>query len=325
MVLDRNKKQRTIARAVEFQGVGLHTGDIIPVRLAPAAANAGITFHRTDIPGSKPIPATAESVFDTSLATTIGSPECAVSTVEHFLSALYGLGIDNVSVYIGGPEMPIFDGSAVPFLTFLDAAGVEILEANKKTFVIKETIEVIDPKNPERFVRIEPSANPKISYGIDFHRSQVIGQQFFTMDFNGKSFCQDVAFARTFCLSEDVEKIKSLGLAKGGSLDNAIVVDKNNVKNANGLRSDSEFVQHKILDLIGDFHLNQFLVLGHVYAHMAGHDLHTAMAKKLSLAFKLAQAAEKDTAQNSEKIFRLFPAPEALSQIVWPVKGFALG
>ncbi len=316
----QNEKQRTIAKSLEFQGIGLHSGKIIQVKIFPASENTGIRFYRTDIPRSSPILATPKSVFDTSLATMIGSPSCYVTTIEHFMSALYGMGIDNLRVDIDGPEMPIFDGSALPFLTLLDSVGVQNLNQNKRFFVVHKTIEVLDPKNPERFIRIEPSSQPKISYGIDFEKSNFIGKQFFSLDFNGNSFCQEIAFARTFCLSEEIQFIQSKGLARGGSLRNALVVEKNGLLNENGLRTQKEFVKHKILDLIGDLHLNQFLILGHVYAYKAGHDLHTALAKEIQKEFELSQ-----TQKVKSDIFKLFPAPSELSHIIWDKKVFALG
>jgi UDP-3-O-[3-hydroxymyristoyl] N-acetylglucosamine deacetylase len=276
--------QRTIKKSIDFKGIGLHSGAIVSVSLLPAAANSGIVFVRTDLPGKPEIKATPEAVFDTTLATRIGTSSVYISTIEHFLAATYGLGIDNVRVEVDSFELPILDGSAAPFLVLIDEAGIEVLNTPRKISIVQQTIEVIDPKNPTRFIRIEPSRSlPSITYSIDFDGTKAIGQQSVTMEYSGDSFCKEFSYARTFCLLEEVEFMKSRGLALGGSLDNAIVVSKskNSILNINGLRSENEFVKHKVLDCIGDLALVGGVIVGHVFAHKAGHDLHTALARKL--------------------------------------------
>ena len=278
------RMQRTLKRSIRFSGVGLHSGAIVNVDLHPASANSGIVFVRTDLPGRPEIKATANAVFDTTLATRIGTPDVSVSTVEHFLAATFGLGVDNIRVELDSYELPILDGSSAPFLVLLDDAGIEILDTPKKMFVIQRPIEVVDPKNPTRFIRLEPTKGiPSITYAIDFAGTKIIGNQSITMEFSGEAFCREFSYARTFCMVEEVEFMQSRGLALGGSLENAIVVskDREGVLNQNGLRSKNEFVRHKVLDCIGDLALVGGIVVGQVFANKAGHDLHTALAKKI--------------------------------------------
>ncbi len=275
-------QQKTLAHTVRFDGVGLHSGKTVQVEIRPAAANTGILFQRTDLPGQPYIAAKPNAVFDTSLATRIGTPEVSVSTIEHLMGAFFALGIDNAIVALDSFELPILDGSAIPFLVLLDEAGCVMLHKTKKVFVVTKTVEVVDPKQPQRFIRIEPSSTPQISYAIDFERASAIGKQSITMDFTGEEYCREMAFARTFCLDSDVEFMISRGLALGGSLENAIVVSpENGVTNRMGLRSPNEFVRHKALDCVGDLALLGMPIVGHVIAHKAGHDLHTQLAKKL--------------------------------------------
>ena len=275
-------QQRTVKSTAKFSGIGLHSGELVEVEIRPAPANTGIVFVREDLPSRPYIKATPENVFDTTLATRIGTPDAFISTIEHLMSAFFGLGIDNAIVGVNSYELPIVDGSAAPFLVLLDEAGVVELAEPRKVLVIKEAIEIVDPRNSSRFIRIEPSKKPFISYSIDFENAEAIGRQQASMEFSGVAFCEQLAFARTFCLAEEVEYMQSRGLARGGSLDNAIVVSrKEGILNLHGLRSDTEFVRHKMLDCIGDLALVGMPILGHVIAHKAGHDLHTQLAKVL--------------------------------------------
>lgn len=274
--------QRTVARTVRHSGVGLHSGKPVRIEIQPSSSNSGIRFIRTDLNPQIEIEATPQAVFDTTLATRLGSPAAYVSTVEHLMAAFFGLGIDNARILVDGPELPIVDGSAVPWLIILDEAGVEELTAPRSVRVIKKPVEIVDPRNPSRFIRIEPSKDPHITYSIDFQNSDVIGAQTLTMSLTGRSFCEELAHARTFCTAEEVDFMRSRGLAQGGSLDNAIVVScTTGLLNAQGLRSPDEFVRHKVLDCIGDLALLGTPLVGHVIAHKAGHDLHTALAKEL--------------------------------------------
>lgn len=279
--------QRTLKTSVNFEGMGLHSGNVVHMEIRPAAANTGIVFQRIDLPNKPYIKASAENVFNCNLATSIGSPDCFVTTVEHLMSAFYGFGVDNAIVTIDSPEVPILDGSAAPFLVLLDEAGIQELSVARKVFHVTQTVEVVDANNPQRFIRVEPSSTPLVTYLIDFANSQTIGLQQHTMSLTGEAFCEEAAFARTFCLAEEVEFMRSRGLAKGGSLANAIVVSKDGVLNTSGLRDAQEFVRHKILDCMGDLALLGMPLIGHVIANKAGHDLHTQLVQKLAL-----QAAE---------------------------------
>jgi UDP-3-O-[3-hydroxymyristoyl] N-acetylglucosamine deacetylase len=282
--------QRTIKRELSFTGIGLHTGAPITVSIRPAQASVGIQFIRSDLRPHRLIAARPSSVLDTKLATRIGSDEASsISTIEHFLAALYGFGIDNLIVEVGGPEMPIFDGSAAPFLTLLDEAGiVEISGSSRQIAVVRRTIECLDPKDPSRFIRIEPSKVPEIHYAVDFGQETPIGMQSATMQLDGFSFCEHYSYARTFCFADEVAAMQRMGLARGGSLDNAIVVSRegsgNGVLNQHGLRDSAEFVKHKILDCIGDMMLVGCPVVGRIVAHKAGHDLHTRLASAVAEA-----------------------------------------
>lgn len=308
-------RQRTLKSTVRFNGVGLHSGELVDVEIRPAAANTGIVFIREDLPGKPAIKAAPENVFDTTLATRLGTPTEYISTVEHLMAAFFGLGIDNAFVSVNSFELPIVDGSSAPFLVMLDEAGIVELEDFRRVLVVKKPIEVVDPKNPSRFIRVEPARKPWISYLIDFDKAAAIGRQQISMEYSGKVFCEEYAFARTFCLAEEVAYMQSRGLAKGGSLDNAVVVSRTDgVMNQNGLRADTEFVRHKILDCIGDLALVGMPILGHVIASKAGHDLHTRLAKVL---MTVAQTHEvvvpkaRDLAQWKE----LFTFPKSLADV----------
>jgi UDP-3-O-[3-hydroxymyristoyl] N-acetylglucosamine deacetylase len=198
------------------------------------------------------------------------------------MGAFFALGIDNAIVALDSFELPILDGSAVPFLVLLDEAGSVALKKPKKAFVVTRTVEILDPQRPDRFIRVEPSKTPLLTYAIDFDRASAIGKQAITLGMTGEAYCNEVCFARTFCLESDIAFMHSRGLAKGGSLENAIVVSpEHGVTNRMGLRASNEFVRHKALDCIGDLTLLGMPLIGHVIAHKAGHDLHTQLAKKL--------------------------------------------
>ncbi|MES2613820.1 MAG: UDP-3-O-acyl-N-acetylglucosamine deacetylase [Bdellovibrionota bacterium] len=317
--------QRTLKRPVLFSGVALHSGDTVHVEIRPACAGTGIIFQRTDLKGSPYIKASPEQVFDTSLATRIGTREAYVSTIEHLMAAFFGFGIDNAVVALDNCEMPILDGSAAPFLVLLDEAGILELKEPRKVLVIREPIEVIDENNPSRFIRIEPSKKPLISYVVDYAGS--IGKQQISMDYNAWTFCEEFSYARTFCLKEEIEYMHSKGLAKGGSMENAIVFSKQQgLLNAQGLRNEFEFVKHKALDCIGDLYLLGAPILGHVIAHKAGHDLHN----KLSLLIQNQVKSRKIFVPNAKEVLapgfqNLLSFPKSLSDINRSLVGLAIG
>lgn len=308
--------QRTVARTIRHTGIGLHSGRPVHMEIHPAAAHSGIRFIRTDLTPQVEIPAHPASVFDTTLATRLGSEKAYVSTVEHLMAALFGLGIDNARICVNSPELPIVDGSAVPWLILLDEAGIEELEAPRTIRIIKKPIEVSDARDPSRFIRIEPSKEPRITYSIEFKNNSLIGSQSLTLHWTGRSFCEALSHARTFCTAEEVEFMQSRGLAQGGSLENAIVVSRTRgLLNTSGLRAPDEFVRHKILDCIGDLALLGTPLLGHVIAHKAGHDLHTALAKKLVENSESVEVKQAESPRTRHAVSKGLDFPASLAEL----------
>lgn len=305
-----------MARTIRHCGIGLHSGRQIRLEIHPAAANSGIRFVRTDLHPQVEIVAQPQAVFDTALATRIGSPEAYISTIEHLMAALFGLGIDNARVCVDAQEMPIVDGSSVPWLILLDEAGVEDLGVPRAVRVVKKPIEVVDPRDPHRFIRIEPSKEPRITYSIDFKNNALIGSQSLTLSLTGRSFCEALSHARTFCTAEEVDYMRSRGLAQGGSLENAIVVSRTQgLLNTAGLRIPDEFVRHKILDCIGDLALVGTPVIGHIIAHRAGHDLHTMLAKTLVSDSSAVELKTLPSRSSRNPLARLLDFPSSLAEI----------
>jgi len=255
--------QRTISQAVEVVGIGLHKGEPIKLRLEPLGVDAGIVFYREDLALS--IPLTPSAVVDTQMATVIGSEKGTISTIEHFLSAVYAYGIDNMRVVVNGNEMPIMDGSAASFCLLLDEAGVEEQDAAKQIIRVKKAVEVRDG---DKFVRVEPSDKVTFDFEIDFAHP-VIGQQSQSYSFGTKPFIEEIARARTFGFARDIQYLQSINLALGASLNNAIGLDDEKVLNPEGLRFDNEFARHKILDAMGDMMVTGHNLLG-AYSSFAG-------------------------------------------------------
>jgi UDP-3-O-[3-hydroxymyristoyl] N-acetylglucosamine deacetylase len=274
--------QKTIKNKIEFSGVGLHTGANSRVVVLPTEADTGICFVRKDLPGTSPIRAGVSSVVATSYATTLGSADATVSTVEHLLAAFYALGVDNASVEVEGPEIPVLDGSAAPFVEMIREAGLKTLESPKRYMVIKKPIKVSDG---DRFIHLIPSRDEEFSidYTIDFPHPY-LQEQSFSMSFSSSSsdiFSREVAGARTFGFLREVKLLRANGLAKGGSLDNAVVVGDMDILNEGGLRYPDEFVRHKVLDFIGDLSLIGVPLIGRIKAHRAGHSLNYKLAQKV--------------------------------------------
>lgn len=267
--------QRTLSEPVRCEGVGLHSGAPVTLWLLPAPVNHGIVFVRTDTPRPVSIPALSEYVVDTSLATTLGREGVRVSTVEHLMSALVGMGLDNVRVELDGPEVPIMDGSAAPFAALVAQAGVREQEEPRRLLVMKKTVSVTDG---DKEASLSPATRFRISCTIDFKHPLITGQSF-ELEFNDRLFARDISRARTFCFRRDVEMMQKMGLARGGSLDNAIVVDDFSILNPEGLRFPDEFVRHKILDAIGDIALFGRPVVGHLKAFKTGHALNQKLVK----------------------------------------------
>ena len=271
--------QRTLKTTIRTTGVGLHTGARVELTLRPAQPDTGIVFHRSDLGQPVSIPATAENVGDTRLSSTLVAGGVSISTVEHLMSALAGLGIDNLHVDVAGPELPIMDGSAGPFVFLLQSAGIAEQPARKRYVRVRAPVEIHDG---DKWARFEPFAGFRLDFTIDFPHP-VFGTEnpHVVVDFAEHSYVKEVARARTFAFMQDVEAMREAGLALGGSLQNAIVLDETRVLNSEGLRYDNEFVKHKVLDAIGDLYLLGRPLIGQYTAYKPGHALNNALARAL--------------------------------------------
>jgi UDP-3-O-[3-hydroxymyristoyl] N-acetylglucosamine deacetylase len=272
-------KQRTLKNVIRATGIGLHTGEKVYLTLRPAAANTGITFRRIDLPVPVEIPARPEHVGETRLSTTLIKGGVRVSTVEHLLSAMAGLGIDNAYVDLTAPEVPIMDGSAGPFVFLIQSAGIEEQNAPKRFVRIKRTVVV---EEDDKWVRFDPYEGFKVSFAIDFdHPAFRYRNQQATVDFAKTSFVKEVSRARTFGFMRDIEALRARNLALGGSLDNAVVVDDYRILNEDGLRYEDEFVKHKILDAVGDLYLLGCNLIGSFSGYKSGHALNNKLLRVL--------------------------------------------
>lgn len=272
-------KQRTLKNIIRATGVGLHTGEKIYLTLRPAPVNAGIIFRRVDLDPVVEIKASAENVTETTLSTTIGKGDVKISTVEHLLSAMAGLGIDNAYVELTAAEVPIMDGSAGPFVFLLQSAGVQDQEVAKEFIRITKPVEV---RHGDKWARFEPFDGFKVGFQIEFdHPAFRSTAQFSEIDFSTTSFLKEVSRARTFGFTRDIEQLREQNLALGGSMDNAIVVDDFRVLNEDGLRYEDEFVKHKILDAIGDLYLLGNSLIGAYMGFKSGHALNNALLLEL--------------------------------------------
>lgn len=271
--------QRTLKTTIRATGVGLHTGEKVYMTLRPAAPNAGITFRRIDLEEPVDIPADPRLVGETMLGTTLIKDGVKVATVEHLMSAMAGLGIDNVHVDLSAPEVPIMDGSAGPFVFLLQSAGIEEQNAAKKFIRIKKTVRVEDG---DKWVELVPFNGFKVSFEVYFNHPvfNKISQKA-TIDFSSTSFLKEVSRARTFCFLRDVEALRERNLTLGGSMDNAIVLDDYRILNEDGLRYSNEFVIHKILDAIGDAYLLGHGLIGELRAYKSGHDLNNKLFRAM--------------------------------------------
>ncbi len=272
-------RQRTLKTIVRATGVGLHTGHKVTMALRPAPADTGIVFCRTDLPGNPAVPARASLVSNTVMATVIEKDGARVSTVEHLMAAFAGLGIDNAFVDVSAEEVPIMDGSAGTFVFLIQSAGIEEQAAPKRYLRVLKPLEI---EQGDKSVRLEPFDGFKVGFSIEFNhpvfqasRSEV------EVDFGEVSFVRGVSRARTFGFTQEVEKLRSLGLARGGSLDNAVVIDDFRVLNADGLRMDDEFVMHKALDAIGDLYMLGRPLIGAFYGRKSGHAMNNLLVRKL--------------------------------------------
>jgi|TARA_B110000444_G_scaffold252903_1_gene282877 UDP-3-O-[3-hydroxymyristoyl] N-acetylglucosamine deacetylase len=297
-------KQRTLSSKIKASGVGLHTGQKISLTLNPAPVNSGIIFSRTDVKSGS-IKASLENVYDTRLSTTLSNNVAKISTVEHLLSALAGLGIDNALIELDGPEVPIMDGSARPFVFMIQSAGIQEQDDTKKFIRIKKTIEV---RQDEKWAKIEPFDGFKVAFTIDFnHPAFNESSQSSEIDFSSVSYLSQVSRARTFGFAKDIELLRKNNLALGGSVNNAIVIDDYKVVNEEGVRFQDEFVKHKILDAIGDLYLLGHGLIGSFSAYKSGHHLNNLLLREL---VNNEDAWEESTIEDNEKSPIFYSTPE---------------
>ena len=276
-------QQRTLKSLTRAVGVGLHSGQRVELTLRPAQPDTGIVFRRVDLPVPVDIPVSATAVTDTRLASTLSSGNAKVHTVEHLMSACSGLGVDNMYVDISGEEMPILDGSAASFVFLLQSAGIELQNAPRRFIRVTRPVAVREGQGAqEKWARLEPYHGYKLSFEIDFdHPAVDVTGQRVSFDMSSDSYAKDIARARTFGFTKDVEMLRANGLALGGGLDNVIVMDDYKVLNSEGLRYDDEFVKHKILDAMGDLYLLGKPLLASYSAFRSGHALNNRLLREL--------------------------------------------
>ena len=276
-------RQRTIKQLVKTTGVGLHSGRRVELTLRPAAPDTGIVFHRIDLPEVVDLPAKAGMVKDTRMASVLGQGAARVSTVEHLMSALAGLGIDNLHVDLTAEEVPIMDGSAATFVYLLRSAGIEEQGVAKQFLRVLKPIEIREGEGDQaKWARLEPHEGFSLAFSIDFHHPAIDSTASFAeIDFATHSYVKEIARARTFGFVNEVEALRSAGLARGGSLDNAIVMDEYRVLNTDGLRYDDEFVKHKILDAVGDLYLIGKPLVARYVACKSGHAINNQLVRAL--------------------------------------------
>ncbi len=272
-------KQRTLKNVIRATGVGLHTGEKVYLTLRPAPVDTGVVFRRIDLDVPVEVPAIADNVGDTRLSTSLEKDGIKISTVEHLMSAFAGLGIDNAYVDLTAPEVPIMDGSAGPFVFLLQSAGIQEQSSAKKYIRIRKKLRLEDG---DKWAQFKPLDGFKVSFTIDFDHPVIKNAiQVATVDFSTTSFVKEVSRARTFGFMHDLEALRNAGLARGGSLDNAIVMDNYHILNEDGLRYEDEFVKHKVLDAIGDLYLLGHPLIGEFSAHKSGHELNNRLLRKL--------------------------------------------
>jgi UDP-3-O-[3-hydroxymyristoyl] N-acetylglucosamine deacetylase len=302
-------KQRTIKTIVKTVGIGLHSGRKVDLTLRPAPANTGIVFARIDLPVPVDIPASALAIGDTRLASVLQKDGARVSTIEHLMSACAGLGVDNLYVDVTAEEIPIMDGSAASFVFLIQSAGIEEQNAAKKFIKVTKPVEIRDG---DKFARLDPYFGFKLKFTIDFRHPAVdkTGQAL-EVDFAHTSYVRDIARARTFGFAHEVEMMRELGLARGGSMDNAIVLDEYRILNNDGLRYEDEFVKHKMLDAIGDLYVVGHPLLASYAAYKGGHAMNNMLLRELLahedsyeiVTFEDKQAAPRGFAFDTQTAF----------------------
>lgn len=295
-------KQRTIKNKVELTGIGLHKGVPVKLELEPLEANSGIVFYRSDLGVS--IPLKPESIIDTTMATVIGKGEAKISTIEHLMSAIYAYGIDNLKINVDNEEIPIMDGSSIAWCMLLDEAGIREFSEARELVMIKKPLEVRDG---DKFVRLEPSEKTIFDFAIDF-KHPAIGKQQYKFAFSRKNYREEIARARTFGFLQEVNYLRSIGLGKGGNLNNCIVLDESGIMNKGGLRYSEEFVRHKILDAIGDMAILGIPLLGSYVSFAGSHKLNSMLTQKLlsdESAYEIITSTQNEKAIEFEKALAL--------------------
>ncbi|MDB5762699.1 MAG: UDP-3-O-acyl-N-acetylglucosamine deacetylase [Herminiimonas sp.] len=298
-------KQRTIKQLVKTIGVGLHSGTKVELTLRPAVADTGIVFRRVDLDPIVDLPASATGVGDTRMASTLEKNGAKVSTVEHLMSACAGLGIDNLYVDVTAEEIPIMDGSASSFVFLLQQAGLQEQDAPKKFIRIKKPVEIREGQGvQEKWARLDPFNGFKLKFFIEFNHPAVDSTgQTAEVDFGAESYVKEVSRARTFGFMQDVETLRGMGLARGGSLENAIVMDEYRILNSDGLRYENEFVRHKILDAIGDLYLIGHPLLASYTAHKSGHTLNNQLLRALLAQPDAYEIVSFDTLESAPRAY----------------------
>ncbi len=285
--------QRTLKYPVKFSGIGLHTGKKVNVRLEPAPSNTGIVFVREDLIGSPSIKASPEHLTNLFYATNLSNGEVSVQTVEHLMAALSAFGIDNLFVYLDAPELPILDGSSAPYIYLIEEAGIRELPQKRKYAVLKRKVEI---NHENKRIKAEPFHQLTIDNTISFdHTYKKVRYQRMVYTHTTENF-KEISRARTFCFYHEVEALRAAGLARGGSLENAIVIDEYGILNESGLRMENEFVAHKTLDLIGDLYILGFPLLARVTAYRTGHALNATLVREIhsTKAYDLIEIEESN-------------------------------
>ena len=292
--------QQTIKKSVEVTGIGLHSGEPIKMLLEPMPVNSGIVFVHAN--SGTTLPLSVDSITETKLATVLGKKPNAISTIEHFLSAIYAYGIDNLRVYIYGNEMPVMDGSAVSFCMLLDEAGIKKQEFAKSLMLIKKEVKV---EHNGKIASLKPAKKPIFNFEINFNHP-IIGAQKYSFEFSKHKYIEEIARARTFGFLRDIQYLQSINLALGASLENAIGLDENSVLNPEGLRFENEFVRHKILDAIGDMMVLGHHIVGEYSAVASSHELNHLLTKKLLStegAYEIVNFHEVEKSVELAKVF----------------------
>jgi len=297
--------QTTIKNTISTSGIGLHKGDLIEITLKPSKSNSGINFIRTDIEGDiseRTILASYQNVSDTNMCTTIkNKSDCKISTIEHLMAALSGSGVDNIDIEINGPEVPIMDGSSKQFIDLIENAGLSKLSEKRKFLKITRNIEIVDG---EKKCSLSPSNNMNFFASIDFS-DKVIGKQEASINLENFNFKDNVSKARTFGFMRDVEALRMSGLGLGGSLDNCIIIDDNEVINSEGLRFENEFVVHKLLDAVGDIFTSGYRIQGEYRGYLCGHHMNNLLLKELfdnEDSFEVFEIDDAVSADNNKEL-----------------------